>query len=75
MNNFANNIQIYVQNNKFTNLIFCGFSNLNDNKIVYITKKAFCEIYKMINVIIIMQKLHFKNYTSNNGIQSSLKME
>ncbi len=28
-------------------------------------------LYKMVNVIIIMQKLQFKNNTGNNGIQSS----
>ncbi len=35
---------------------------------------AFCEknhLYNVINVIIIMQKLHFKNYTGKNDIQSS----
>ncbi len=48
---------------------------------------AFCEeqnhLYKVINVIIIMQKLHFKNYTSKklnsvileNGIRYFRKLK
>ncbi len=59
MSNLANKIQIYVQNNKFTNFIFTRISDLNDNKMVYVTLKwGFVKknhLYKMINVIIIMQ--------------------
>ncbi len=64
---------------KRTNFIFCRFSDVNDNKMVFITLKCFLcvkiHIYRMINVIIIKQKLHFKNNTGKNRIQLSEKME
>ncbi len=50
---------------KTTNLIFCRFSHVNDNKMVLVTLKW---LFKVINVIIIIQKLYFKNYTGKNGI-------
>ncbi len=50
---------------KTTNFIFCRFSDVNDNKMVFVTLKIFwCEknhLCKVINnnVILIMQKLTF----------------
>ncbi len=50
-----------------THFIFCRFSNVNDNKMGFVTLKwLFWEknhLYKVIYVIIIMQILHFNNYT------------
>ncbi len=52
---------------KTTNFIFYRFS---DVFLFFLWNNHF---YKMINVIIIMQTLHFKNNTGKNGIQSSWK--
>ncbi len=61
---------------KRTNLIFCKFSDVNNNKIVFVTLKWLFvknHLYKMINVIMIMQMLHFKNNTSKSRIQYYLR--
>ncbi len=53
-----------------TNFIFCRFS---DNKMVFITLKYLfvkTNLYKMINVIITIQKLDFKNNTGKHRNQS-----
>ncbi len=53
---------------KTTNFIFCTFSDVNDNKMVFVTTLK-CFLF----VIIIMQKLHFKNNTAKK--QNSVLLE
>ncbi len=62
---------------KTTNFIAYIFSDVNDNKMLFVTLKCFfCKknhLFKMINMIIIMEKLHFKNNTDKK--QNSVILE
>ncbi len=52
-----------------------SMSDVNDDKMLFAILKWLSvhvhHLYKKINVIIVMQKLYFKNITGNNGIQLS----